>query len=239
MRTDEDGIAWLLFDKKDASANTLDERRLTELDAVLAKLERDRPRGLVIRSAKPGGFVAGADIAQFRGITDAAQIEALLTRGHAVLDRLDRLPLPTVAVIHGYCLGGGLELALGLRPSHRHRRRELRLSRGAARPASRPRRHGAAAAPDQPGAGDDHDADRQDRARPAGEVARPRRCGDAGAPCPRRREGRRHRRAEAASARPARPAARHRPGAQPARVADAERGRQEGAEASTIRRPTR
>lgn len=112
MRTDESGVVWLLFDKKDASANTLDDPTLTELDAVLDKLERDRPRGLVIRSAKPGGFVAGADIAQFQRITDAAQIEAMLTRGHAVLDRLDRLPLPTVAVVHGYCLGGGLELAL-------------------------------------------------------------------------------------------------------------------------------
>jgi 3-hydroxyacyl-CoA dehydrogenase / enoyl-CoA hydratase / 3-hydroxybutyryl-CoA epimerase len=112
MRTDEDGIAWLLFDKKDASTNTMDEDVLIELDAALEKLERDRPRGLVIRSAKPGGFVAGADIAQFRGVADVAQIDALLTKGHAVLDRLDRLPLPTVAVIHGYCLGGGLELAL-------------------------------------------------------------------------------------------------------------------------------
>jgi 3-hydroxyacyl-CoA dehydrogenase/enoyl-CoA hydratase/3-hydroxybutyryl-CoA epimerase len=64
MRTDEDGIAWLLFDKKDASTNTMDEDVLIELDAALEKLERDRPRGLVIRSAKPGGFVAGADIAQ-------------------------------------------------------------------------------------------------------------------------------------------------------------------------------
>ena len=112
MRTDEDGIAWLLFDKKDASTNTLDDDTLTELDAVLDKLERERPRGLVIRSAKPGGFVAGADIAQFTRITDTAQIEALLTRGHGVLNRLDRLPLPTIAVIHGYCLGGGLELVL-------------------------------------------------------------------------------------------------------------------------------
>jgi 3-hydroxyacyl-CoA dehydrogenase/enoyl-CoA hydratase/3-hydroxybutyryl-CoA epimerase len=112
MRTDEDGIAWLLFDKQGASANTLDGDTLAELDLALDKLERDRPRGLVIRSAKPSGFVAGADIAQFRTITDTAQIEALLTRGHAILDRLDRLPLPTVAVIHGYCLGGGLELAL-------------------------------------------------------------------------------------------------------------------------------
>ncbi len=72
MRTDEDGIAWLLFDKNDASANTLDGETLSELDAMLDKLERDRPRGLVIRSAKRSGFVAGADIAQFREITDAA-----------------------------------------------------------------------------------------------------------------------------------------------------------------------
>ncbi len=112
LRTDEDGIAWLLFDKKDASANTLSADVLTELNAVLEKLERDRPRGLIIRSAKRSGFIAGADIAQFRGVTDTAQIEALLTTGHAVLDRLDRLPLPTIAVIHGYCLGGGLEVAL-------------------------------------------------------------------------------------------------------------------------------
>ena len=112
LRTDEDGIAWLLFDKKDSSANTLSEDVLTELNAVLEKLERDRPRGLVIRSAKRSGFIAGADIAQFRGVTDPAPIEAALTRGHAVLDRLDRLPLSTVAVIHGYCLGGGLEVAL-------------------------------------------------------------------------------------------------------------------------------
>ncbi len=112
LRTDEDGIAWLLFDKKDSSANTLSEAVLTELDGVLEKLERDRPRGLVIRSGKASGFIAGADITQFPGVTDSAPIEALLTRGHAVLDRLDRLPLPTIAVVHGYCLGGGLEVAL-------------------------------------------------------------------------------------------------------------------------------
>ena len=112
MRIDEDGTAWLLFDKKDSSANTLSEEVLTELNAILEKLEREPPWGVVIRSAKPGGFIAGADIGQFRGVTDPAQIEALLTRGHAVLDRLDRLPCVTVAVIHGYCLGGGLEVAL-------------------------------------------------------------------------------------------------------------------------------
>ena len=158
---------------------------------MLDKLERDRPRGLVIRSAKPGGFIAGADIAQFRGVTDAAQIEALLTRGHAVLDRLDRLPLPTVAVIHGYCLGGGLEVALAC---------DIRIAIDDASfgfpevlLGLHPGLGGTVrlTAPDQSGAGDDHDADRQDRARPPGQVARPGRCGDAGAPCARRGEGRR------------------------------------------------
>jgi len=112
MRTDPDGVVWLLFDKKDASANTLSEDVLAELNDVLGKLERDSPRGVVIRSAKPAGFVAGADIAQFRGVTDVAELEMLLKRGHAVFDRLDHLPTVTIAVIHGYCLGGGLELAL-------------------------------------------------------------------------------------------------------------------------------
>jgi 3-hydroxyacyl-CoA dehydrogenase / enoyl-CoA hydratase / 3-hydroxybutyryl-CoA epimerase len=112
IRADEDGTVWLLFDKKDSSANTLSEEVLTELDTILEKLEQNPPPGVVIRSAKPSGFIAGADITQFRGVTDAAQIEAQIARGHAVLDRLDRLPAVTVAVIHGYCLGGGLEVAL-------------------------------------------------------------------------------------------------------------------------------
>src|SRR5207253_987305 len=51
-------------------------------------------------------------ISELRGITDPAKMETMLVRGHAILDRLDHLPLPTIAVIHGYCLGGGLELAL-------------------------------------------------------------------------------------------------------------------------------
>jgi 3-hydroxyacyl-CoA dehydrogenase/enoyl-CoA hydratase/3-hydroxybutyryl-CoA epimerase len=112
LQKDEDGIAWLVLDKQGASANTLSEDVLTELDAVLSKVEQDRPDGLVIRSRKTAGFIAGADIGELRGITDPAKMEAMLVRGHAILDRLDRLPFPTVAVIHGYCLGGGLEVAL-------------------------------------------------------------------------------------------------------------------------------
>ncbi len=66
----------------------------------------------MIRSGKPGGFIAGADIGEFRDTTKAADIETRLGRAHTIIDRLDRLKLPTIAVIHGYCLGGGLEVAL-------------------------------------------------------------------------------------------------------------------------------
>jgi 3-hydroxyacyl-CoA dehydrogenase/enoyl-CoA hydratase/3-hydroxybutyryl-CoA epimerase len=112
LARDGDGIAWLVLDKPGGSANTLSDDVLSELDGVLASLEQDLPKGLVLRSAKPGGFIAGADIGEFRGMTDPAAIEARLTQANAVVDRLDRLPAPTVAVIHGYCLGGGLEIAL-------------------------------------------------------------------------------------------------------------------------------
>src|SRR5256884_7495057 len=112
LARDEDDIAWLIFDKPGASANPLSEDVLSELNDVLASLERGLPKGVVLRSAKPSGFIAGADINEFGNMTDVAAIEARLTQAHAVVDRLDRLGAPTVAVIHGYCLGGGLEIAL-------------------------------------------------------------------------------------------------------------------------------
>src|SRR5215470_4934670 len=112
LARDEDGIAWLVLDKPGAGANTLSVDVLSELDSVLASLEQDMPKGLVLRSAKPAGFIAGADIGEFGGMTDIAMIEERLREAHAVVDRLDRLAVPTVAVIHGYCLGGGLEVAL-------------------------------------------------------------------------------------------------------------------------------
>src|SRR5579871_4992105 len=112
LTRDTDGVAWLLFDRDGASANTLSAEVLTELDTVLAALETERPTGLVIRSAKASGFIAGADVNEFRGATNAAVVEAQITRAHAVIDRLEAVRLPKVAVIHGFCLGGGLEVAL-------------------------------------------------------------------------------------------------------------------------------
>jgi 3-hydroxyacyl-CoA dehydrogenase/enoyl-CoA hydratase/3-hydroxybutyryl-CoA epimerase len=112
LTRDEDGIAWLLFDREGSNANSLSAGVMEELDKVIATLESERPIGLVIRSAKASGFIAGADINEFRGASDARQVETEIGRAHAVIDRLEALRVPTVAIIHGFCLGGGLEVAL-------------------------------------------------------------------------------------------------------------------------------
>ena len=109
---DEEGIGWLIIDRKGANANTLSEAVLTELDRMLDQIAKDQPKGLVIRSSKPSGFIAGADVSEFTGMKDEAAIEQRIGRGHQLIDRLEALPFVTVAVVHGFCLGGGLEVAL-------------------------------------------------------------------------------------------------------------------------------
>ena len=112
LTRDVDGVAWLLFDREGASANTLSADVIEELDKVLAALESERPAGLVVRSAKKSGFIAGADVNEFRGASDPREVETPIGRAHAVIDRLEALRVPSVAIIHGFCLGGGLEVAL-------------------------------------------------------------------------------------------------------------------------------
>jgi 3-hydroxyacyl-CoA dehydrogenase / enoyl-CoA hydratase / 3-hydroxybutyryl-CoA epimerase len=112
LTRDADGVAWLLFDRDSASANTLSSDVMEEFDKIIGELESARPAGLVIRSAKTSGFIAGADVNEFRGATDPTAVEAAISRAHAVIDRLEALRVPNVAVIHGFCLGGGLEVAL-------------------------------------------------------------------------------------------------------------------------------
>jgi 3-hydroxyacyl-CoA dehydrogenase/enoyl-CoA hydratase/3-hydroxybutyryl-CoA epimerase len=112
LTRDSDGIAWLLFDREGASANTLSADVLEELSQIVGTLESERPVGLVVRSAKPSGFIAGADVNEFRGAADPRQVEIEIGKAHAVIDRFEALKIPSVAVIHGFCLGGGLEVAL-------------------------------------------------------------------------------------------------------------------------------
>ena len=112
---DEHHIAWLHLDKADSSTNTLSAGVLNELDTILGALLSKPPRAVVILSDKENGFIAGADVNEFTEFNDQGEAQAAIERGHAIFNKLENLPCPTVALIHGFCLGGGLELALACR----------------------------------------------------------------------------------------------------------------------------
>ncbi len=112
LRREADGLAWLELDQAGASTNTLSAEVMAELGGVLDALEAAPPRALVIASAKPAGFIAGADIAEFARLDGPAAARALVERGWALFGRLAAVPYPTLALIRGHCLGGGRELAL-------------------------------------------------------------------------------------------------------------------------------
>ncbi len=112
LETDADGIAWLTFDLQGSKTNTLGSAAMRGLNDRLAEIEAANPRAVILQSAKDGGFVAGADITEFANLTDFERAYQLVRTGQKVFDRLEALPMPTVAAIHGFALGGGLELAL-------------------------------------------------------------------------------------------------------------------------------
>jgi len=115
LETDPGGIAWLAFDKPGTSTNVLSRDTLLDLDKHLDALQRSPPRGLVIRSAKTSGFIAGADVKEFVELKSVEQGVEMVRRAQGVLARIEALPCPSVAIIHGFALGGGLELALACR----------------------------------------------------------------------------------------------------------------------------
>jgi 3-hydroxyacyl-CoA dehydrogenase/enoyl-CoA hydratase/3-hydroxybutyryl-CoA epimerase len=110
-----DGLATLVFDKADATTNTLSAEVLAELNEALDALDREPPKGLILRSGKANGFIAGADVDEFGAIASEEGAIALVRRGWDTFERLTAVRYPTLALIRGFCLGGGLELALACR----------------------------------------------------------------------------------------------------------------------------
>jgi len=110
-----DGVLVLSLDRAGETVNTLGQAVLDELGQMLDRVAIEPPRGLLVRSVKPAGFIAGADIREFQRFAENGETLDAIQRGHRVFGKLAALSIPTVAAIHGHCMGGGLEIALACR----------------------------------------------------------------------------------------------------------------------------
>ena len=110
--TDIDNVLWLSIDREGESTNSLSLEVLSELGAIIDGLEENAPVGLVLQSAKPGSFIVGADVREFDDYDDAEMASDGINQVHRLFNRIEALPFPKVVIIDGFCLGGGLELAL-------------------------------------------------------------------------------------------------------------------------------
>ena len=110
-----DGILVLSLDRADAPVNALAQAVLDELELMIERIAIEPPKAVIVRSAKPGGFAPGADIKEFQSFDASGRVEDVLRRGQSIFQKLSALRMPTVAAIHGHCMGGGTELALACR----------------------------------------------------------------------------------------------------------------------------
>ncbi|KTD21135.1 3-hydroxyacyl-CoA dehydrogenase NAD-binding domain-containing protein [Legionella londiniensis] len=112
-KQDENQIIWLGFNRQNESVNSINNEVLDELNSLLQDISQaGNAKGLVIYSLKEKGFIAGADVNEFARFEKAEEAVDFLRKGQAVFSRLESLSIPTVAMIDGFCMGGGLELAL-------------------------------------------------------------------------------------------------------------------------------
>ena len=112
---DPDGIVTLTLDRAGSSVNALNREVMDELDEIVERLSFEPPQGVVVHSGKAAGFVVGADLKEFAAYEKSGSILDTIESGQRVFQRLARLPCPTVAAIHGHCMGGGTEMALACR----------------------------------------------------------------------------------------------------------------------------
>lgn len=110
--TIEDDIAWLKIDVKGEAANVINPEVVTELDNACDEVAKLSVKGMILCSGKSTGFIAGADVKKFREITDPEEAKAFIQAGHTACQKLEDLSIPTVAMVEGFCMGGGLEVAL-------------------------------------------------------------------------------------------------------------------------------
>jgi 3-hydroxyacyl-CoA dehydrogenase/enoyl-CoA hydratase/3-hydroxybutyryl-CoA epimerase len=107
-----DGIVVLTLDRADQAVNALSREVLDELDSLVERIAIEKPKGVVFRSGKKAGFIPGADIKTFEELDKKDLIYDWIRLGQGVFQKVADLPCPTVAAIHGHCMGGGTELAL-------------------------------------------------------------------------------------------------------------------------------
>ncbi len=116
LQTDAEHILWLTIDRQSSAVNSLNREVLTEFDRILDGIIADATlRAVIIQSGKSSGFIAGADIEQFVALKDQDEAFELVRHAQLIFDKLEGLSIPTVAMIQGFCLGGGLEFVLACR----------------------------------------------------------------------------------------------------------------------------
>jgi 3-hydroxyacyl-CoA dehydrogenase/enoyl-CoA hydratase/3-hydroxybutyryl-CoA epimerase len=123
-----DGVLVLTMDRSGSNVNALSRALLDELDAMLERIAIERPAAVVIHSGKPSGFAVGADLKEFEGYERQGTVREEIEHGQRVFERLAQLKMPTVAAIHGACMGGGTELALACRMRIAARAPETRIA---------------------------------------------------------------------------------------------------------------
>ena len=115
LTRDAHGIAWMRLDTAGASMNKLSAEVLAEFSAQLDEFDLKPPSGMIIQSAKDSGFIAGADVEEFKVLDKPQQAQEIIARGWHLFNRLAAVPYPTLSLIRGICLGGGLEISLACR----------------------------------------------------------------------------------------------------------------------------